>query len=214
MIGEPVYVRGFLKNYARLLGLNPADLTRQLDEEYQAIMVPTAEASQTQRDASTPIRWYPWLLGTMTSVAGVLILLVIWNLFGIVSRAHEGAVQPPLPATQVNANTAQAPRTIGVADAAAVAALGHHGIDLRLELTADSWLSVTVDGKRMVYKTLPAGSIRQFHGTRQILLRAGNAGGVIATIDGRQIGALGGPGEVQDRSFAVKPPPQENRTHE
>jgi hypothetical protein len=81
------------------------------------------------------------------------------------------------------------------------------GVDLRLQLTQACWLSVMVDGKRVIYETLPAGTVKEFHGVREISLRAGNAGGVIATIDGQPIGTLGTPGQVQDRIFAVKTPP-------
>ncbi len=77
------------------------------------------------------------------------------------------------------------------------------GVNLRLQLTQPSWLSVTVDGKRVVYETLPAGTVRDFHGAREITLRAGNAGGVVANIDGKDLGALGQAGQVEDRRFAA-----------
>ena len=76
-------------------------------------------------------------------------------------------------------------------------------MNLQLQLTQDSWLSVTVDGKRVVYETLPAGTVRDFHGVREITLRAGNAGGVNATIDGRPLGTLGQHGQVEERVFAA-----------
>ncbi|HXN09519.1 MAG TPA: DUF4115 domain-containing protein, partial [Candidatus Acidoferrales bacterium] len=86
------------------------------------------------------------------------------------------------------------------------------GVNLRLQLTQASWLSVTVDGRRVVYETLPAGTVREFHGVREITLRAGNAGGVVAKIDGKDLGKLGQAGQVEDRVFAVKPLPDQLRT--
>ena len=93
------------------------------------------------------------------------------------------------------------------ANALAAAANGKTGgVDLRLQLTQSCWLSITVDGKRVVYQTLPAGTVREFHGVHEIALRAGNAGGVIATIDGQPLGTLGDPGQVRDKVFAVRTP--------
>src|ERR1700681_5061805 len=53
------------------------------------------------------------------------------------------------------------------------------GVDLRLETTQACWLSVTVDGKRVVYDTLPKGAVREFHAAREINLRAGTPGGTL-----------------------------------
>jgi hypothetical protein len=43
---------------------------------------------------------------------------------------------------------------------------------------------------------------------REIILRAGNAGGIVATIDGKPLGTLGQVGQVEDRVFAVATPAQ------
>src|ERR1700682_6039727 len=51
-VGEPVYERGFLKNYARLLGLDPEAAAAALDAEYPAY-APRPEVHAMTRDEST-----------------------------------------------------------------------------------------------------------------------------------------------------------------
>ena len=207
-VGEPVYVRGFLRNYARLLGLDPVSLVAQLPED-RPVAAQTDEANlsnniflmrsdRTLRSAP----WYPWLLGALTVIAGILVINVAVGLFGVLrSTSNQNAA----------VNVAQAPHMFspggpGTSNTlqAAADAQSQGGVNLRLQLTQPSWLSITVDGKRVVYETLPAGTVREFHGAREISMRAGNAGGVVANFDGKDLGRLGTAGQVEDRVFAAK----------
>ncbi len=215
-VGEFVYVRGFLKNYARLLGLDPTPLIEQLAEDYrpevpapqptQETYNPVTFVSARQDDAVQSKRWFPWLLGSLTTVAGVLVVMVGISLWGVFSNTNKGTtVDQQAAQTSVAEPQASAQPNDFKTDAEDQTA-GGGGVNLRLQLTQPSWLSITVDGKRVVYETLPAGTVREFHGLHEISLRAGNAGGVVANIDGRDLGTLGHAGEVKDRVFAVKTP--------
>jgi len=200
-VGEPVYVRGFLRNYARLLGLDPEACV----SEFNATDFVEAASSDALIEFERPPRnrfRYPWLLAGMSALAIFLVFKVVLTM-AVPGAAGHSEIHAPAASAMVatNAQPALAPG----ANAAAKAQQG--GVDLQLELTQSCWLSVTVDGKRVVYKTLPAGTVKEFHGVREITLRAGNAGGVVATIDGQHLGTLGGPGQVEDRVFAVKTPP-------
>jgi cytoskeleton protein RodZ len=223
-LGPPIYARGFVRNYARIVGIDPSSIVDQLDAaipsrdaethveplngatngELQPEPVPInlrVQHAQEPRSA-----WYPWLLGAMSTLAAVLVLAVLYYTFGpthdqgtVAQSQTSQAQQPgaPTPAPQDEA-------IFNGANAGGVPAESRSGVNLQLQLTQDSWLSVTVDGKRVVYQTLPAGTVREFHGVREITLRAGNAGGVNATIDGRALGSLGQHGQVEERVFAAK----------
>ncbi|MBC5807797.1 MAG: helix-turn-helix domain-containing protein [Candidatus Eremiobacter antarcticus] len=229
-IGEFVYVRGFLQNYATLLKLDPAPLVLRLREEYAAdsgyARLPgtdarafTAESHPVSRQPVKTARWFPWVLGTLTTVAVVLVGLVAVSVFGLMHAGplatNDGSGSPIAGGSNGSrpANGSAAGSQTDTMEATAGNSLSstqEAGVNLRLQLTQPSWLSVTVDGKRVVYETLPAGTTREFHGAREITLRAGNAGGVVASIDGKELGALGQAGQVKDKVFAVKPSPTES----
>jgi cytoskeletal protein RodZ len=210
-VGAPVYVRGFLRNYARLLGLDPDEVVAQLPEEQNAQPAQLADPQAGgDLSAASPSRvrtakWYPWLLGSLTVLAAFLVVNVAIALFGSGRVLNNTAAVNP-NATPSAPNFAQTSQGTSNTLQASAAAQSTSGVNLRLSLTQASWLSVTVDGKRVVYETLPAGTVREFHGDREISLRAGNAGGVIANFDGKDLGKLGTAGQVEDRVFAAKTP--------
>jgi cytoskeleton protein RodZ len=217
VVGAPVYVRGFLRNYAKLLGIDPQAAMAALPEEQLntspvqlAETSPVAALNNPMRNA----RWYPWVLGALTVIAGVLVVNVAIALFGIsLSQPKSANVAPSIAMPTVPVEQMQ--QTTSNTLQAAAAAQSQGGVNLRLQLTQPSWLSITVDGKRVVYETLPAGTIRIFHGAREISMRAGNAGGVVANFDGKDLGTLGTAGQVEDRVFAAKTPTEQmTGTHE
>jgi cytoskeletal protein RodZ len=214
-LGAPVYARGFLRNYAKLVGLDPQPLLERLPEE-QRVAAPSEEwpaianlgAGIPDRSIRTA-KWYPWVLGALTVISAFMVVQVGIGIVGLVFFQNKNAsagnpTQAPtiaqlVPSMSSSSNTLQA----------SAAAQSSNGVNVRLQLTQPSWLSVTVDGKRVVYETLPAGTVRTFHGAREITLRAGNAGGVVANFDGKDLGTLGTAGQVQDRVFAAKTPPDQ-----
>jgi cytoskeleton protein RodZ len=214
-IGEFVYVRGFLKNYAKLLELDAAPLVEQLVLEYRppeaAIPRPSVEAfansglANVREQSASSSRFVPWVLGSLTAAAAALVIMVAISLFGLFTHADTSATSPVTTPSQGAPPMIPAPTGSGadMLETGSDAQAQNGGVNLRLQLTQPSWLSVTVDGKRVVYETLPAGTVRDFHGAREITLRAGNAGGVVANIDGKDLGALGQAGQVEDRRFAA-----------
>jgi cytoskeletal protein RodZ len=223
VIGEFVYVRGFLKNYARLLGLDPAPFIQKLAYEFppespesKASAETLAETSfgggRAQSDARNS-RWFPWVLGSLTAIAAALVVMVGISLVGLFSPRTQSANATQPGSADNTAGQSQLSAASNVLEANSDGQ-NQGGVKLRLQLTQRSWLSVTVDGKRVVYETLPAGTVREFHGVREISLRAGNAGGVVANIDGKDLGRLGQAGQVEDRVFAVKTPADLTGAHE
>jgi cytoskeletal protein RodZ len=199
-VGEPVYVRGFIRNYARVLGLDARPFVEEFNERVGTEPVRTEYEPRIALENRGRGFRYPWLLGAMSIVAAYLVVKVVWTMFSP-GAANQAETHPPAASALTTANGESQPQS--GSSGVMTAQLPRQGVDLRLTLTQPCWLSIDVDGKRVVYQTLPAGTTREFRGVHQIALRAGNAGGVVATIDGQAIGTLGGQGQVQDRVFAA-----------
>ncbi len=71
-------------------------------------------------------------------------------------------------------------------------------LTLRLNVTARSWIRVVLDGQTAFEGTVTPGEERIWQAKREIQMRTGNAGGLIATINGQELGALGSSGQVLD----------------
>lgn len=75
------------------------------------------------------------------------------------------------------------------------------GVELVLEFESRSWTRVEVDGAVVLEETVEAGEVLPFEGDEEIVARFGNAGGVRAQLNGEDLGAQGGQGDVIDVVF-------------
>ncbi len=70
-----------------------------------------------------------------------------------------------------------------------------------IQAREDSWISITADGKSVESELLPAGDERTIHGRKEVIVRAGNAGGVDFRFNGKKVEAGGDYGEVKTVTF-------------
>jgi cytoskeleton protein RodZ len=65
----------------------------------------------------------------------------------------------------------------------------------------ESWIAVTADGKTVPSENLTAGSERVLRGRKEIIVKAGNAGGLDFRFKGKKLDAEGQPGQVKTVTF-------------
>lgn len=194
-VPQTVFVRGYLRAYAREVGLDPEETVRSYLEQF-APPEPTVE-NQTPHVENAPSGVEPdvnWR--ALRNVVGVAAIAIIVILYGIGSR-HTG---PAAPSSSPAAGApAAAPRpevgTAGSSAPAAVAGAGHV-LHVGLRTTADCWVSANVDGTQVVYKLLRAGDERAFDVKDQAVLHLGDPAAASLSIDGaaaRPLGAAGVP---------------------
>jgi cytoskeletal protein RodZ len=196
-IGAPVYIRGFLRTYARFLGLDSEEAVAEFNKT-----LPTPPPEQPAAGAhEEPIvrgrarapSWYGSLIVWVSgAVAVLLIAFVVYN--ELTLRAAQA------PSTQALASATASP-TPGIRLAVA-RAIPPSANSLALVLSATSWLRVTVDGSVSMEGTFPAGTSKTFHG-KNALVRIGNAGGVEVYVDGKDVGKLGKSGDVVEQTFTL-----------
>jgi cytoskeletal protein RodZ len=188
-IGAPVYTRGFLRTYARYLGLDPEEAVAEYNR---------ASGAATTPEPSHPLisPREPRSLGPLIWIASAVALALI----GFVVYLYVSPVRVQQTAATVTAAPSGAPATPAAPTATPVGLPQTQ--TLAIHLTAPSWLRVTVDGNVSIEGTFPAGTTKTFHG-KSALVRVGNAGGVEIKVDGKTVGKLGGPGDVAEKSFAL-----------
>ncbi|HZT13261.1 MAG TPA: RodZ domain-containing protein [Candidatus Baltobacteraceae bacterium] len=188
-IGAPVYTRGFLRTYARYLGLDPEEAVAEFNaasgQAPPGAAAVTRPAPVTEYREQRSLRPLLWIAGL---VAAALVGFVIYLY-----------LSPPRPAGVISAAPATAPPS---APAATPAPTPLPVRTLAIRLTSPSWLRVVVDGSVSIEGTFPAGTSKTFHG-KTALVRVGNAGGVQISVDGRPQGRLGAAGDVVERTFTM-----------
>jgi cytoskeletal protein RodZ len=216
VIGAPVYVRGFMRTYARFLGLDPeaavATFAATLPAGTPAATAPRPAQTTPAEKKAAAERSSPSLAAILSIVVAVLAVLFVGYEF-YQYRAGVPASAPVADASlPPDADAAATPAPPDDADAsagglAAVPPLAtpappkpRRGLSLRV--TETSWLQVTVDGKVVFEGTLPAGAAKSFTG-KTADVRVGNAGGVRIAVNGHTLAPLGASGDVVERSFVL-----------
>ncbi|HEY9181209.1 MAG TPA: RodZ domain-containing protein [Candidatus Baltobacteraceae bacterium] len=208
-IGAPVYTRGFLRTYARFLGLDPEDAVA----EFNAAEGPPAPLGQPQAASGyqarpgggslTPLIWIAGIIA-VALIGFVIYLYVTPTRGGQQQLAATAAGQPTAPSL-ANGSATMAPGNVSPAPMGSASGSPSplpQTKTLAIRLTAPSWLRVTVDGSVRAEGVFPAGTSKSFHGTTA-LVRVGNAGGVEITLDGKPVGKLGATGDVVEKNFTL-----------
>jgi hypothetical protein len=207
-IGAPVYIRGFMRTYARFLGIDAEDAVARFSTSAgAAAAATTAPARVDDRPkirTSSGERRSP-------SVLAILAVLVAVAVVAYVGYAYmSGAKSPGTPVALASADGGDAPvatdsptETIGAAPVPTIRptpAVHKRGLSVRI--TQTSWLRITIDGTVATEGTFPPGTAKSFTGNVADV-RAGNAGGVELAVNGRPVGSLGASGDVVERHFKI-----------
>ena len=192
--GGDIYVRGFLRSYASLVGLDAAELLAAYgrDPSFRAEPLATVPGGgkRLRLDRSVPI-WAAGLVGLV--VVGAVTAGVI--LLGG-QRTPEVAVPIDAPLAPPQSAPAPARPEPLPAPVPPPAPVGPP-IELVLTLEGTSWLEVIIDDAAVEPgRTVRAGETLRFEAQRTIAVRYGNAGGVRAEHNGVDLGPQGRPGEV------------------
>ena len=194
-IGAPVYVRGFLRTYARFLGLDPEEAVAAFNKTAEGTPVADGTGLSGAAWSDGGSRNLSPLLWIASAVAVVLIAFVIYNFVTL----RQPVSRPVLGAASADASPSPLPSNSPAQTPTPMPAPAH---SLALTLSSASWLRVTVDGNVSMEGTFPKGTHKVFKG-KTALIRAGNAGGLDIVVNGKPVAKLGKIGEVAEGSFAL-----------
>jgi len=213
-LGQPVFARGFVRNYARLLGLAPEALLARMEG------APAEPAAVSHAEPPPPRSWLtsPWLilllLGLLVVVA-VPVALYLWLNSEVDDGPNERVppaaqthpapatvpapvaepAEAPTPAVQAAPSPPAAPAADAVdaaepAEAGAPAAPETPAVSgaLHLEFGDEAWTEIKDASGRMLHRQLnPAGSSVNIHGQPPFDVLIGNARQARMTYNGRPI---------------------------
>jgi cytoskeleton protein RodZ len=193
----PVFTRGFIRAYARHLGIDP-------DEMVNAFLADTNPAREEEAAPAKKGRPRSRFLRGRRAAAGTIVVTVtaILILLGLIARPQRqggpaASVLPRKPVAPVSfKNVAISPGPAPAIQEPMIEPARPVGVRLVLEFDADSWTEVSADGSPIFSGLMRKGSRREFEAREGFRLTLGNAGGVRVTIDGHPLEPLGSSGEV------------------
>jgi transcriptional regulator with XRE-family HTH domain len=204
-----VYVRGFLRNYARFLNIDGEALVRQYDELYrqhdETEQVPDKGPAGAERKNLPNRRSLAFI-----AVALLVLGLVYWT--GAFNINPQGKISGNMDKQMSSGDKPGAGpggqnKKSGVSGPAEQSNENNktQGMDVVLKvINKECWMRVVVDEKDVVFEgTVGPGNTKVFRGNESIQVRLGDAGAVRVIVNGEDYGFLGAPGNVVDRVFRV-----------
>lgn len=226
---SPVQARGFLRNYAEFLGLEPGDVMLHYAEGLQKRKTrprpPAPEARPGAVSVARPsvLRWLSADMLVAALVTLVVIAVLIWGGGRVMaamrqssenSQTASGFLIPsqtpsPNPTSQpgfVSEFPSASPTQVGPTfTPPALTILGPAGqVDLHMVVEKRSWLRVVVDGTEAFAGRAAPGQVLPDYVGQVVEVWTGNGGGLRAIYNGQDQGFLGELGEVVIRLWTTQ----------
>jgi cytoskeleton protein RodZ len=217
-----VYVKGFLRNYAIYLGLDPEEVralyigesvekgkkTRLMGRAGQIIGEETRPRAFPMDMSLTQSRLlaFPFLVMALAILA--FSLLGLWafrQYFPLPAETGPEAkaavtTREPRPTFTPTSVVTQATPTLAGTPTPKV----YTGVEVELVMLERAWLQVHVDGTKVFEGVFDEGTKITWNGKERVAVRCNNAGGVEVTLNGQKLGPLGKRGQVVDREWTTK----------
>ncbi|MDR3540151.1 MAG: DUF4115 domain-containing protein [Desulfosporosinus sp.] len=190
------YIKGYLRTYAKQLGLNPDEIIALYNDSISPEAGLVLEAPQRLvKVRSLGVR--PVILGCM-AVFVLVLVIAIANVYQPGKKVAGTPYSPPaLPSAPKTEAVAPVPSPPVVPNPENVAAATQDGLTSQLVFLQPCWIEVSVDGQPPFQGTFTAGTNKEVKGTSKIeLLTVGNAGGLTVTLNGKTLPSLGKSGQV------------------
>jgi len=203
---EKVFSTGFIRSYAKYLSVDPGSVLAEYEatqgkaaeEEEQA---PAPRPEWLERETDRPAAPAPPPPAASAPVAAVEPAPAD----NAASAPKDNAAKPaPSPAKKTGGEAASADNA--ALPASTVSAVGGEGpltgpFQLFLEASEHTWLMYSFDDGDPVDVTLFVGDKISIQANRKILLKIGNAGGVIGTLNGKRLPPFGSSGQVREVTY-------------
>jgi cytoskeleton protein RodZ len=220
VLPAPIFAKGFLREYAKYVGLDPDEVVNfylTAEQRHRAErggddvsgVLPIPPGGTVKPARPLPIGWLLAALGAFT------LLLVVFAVVWVVkrNRADRPPEQPQAEATPGLMPVAPAPASAAPPQAVpGQPPFDPNKINVALSFTAECWIEVLVDGDRRIAELHVAGESMRVEARESVLFeKIGKVSAVRMDVNGKPMQLPAGTGEVVndlliDRATAGLPP--------
>jgi cytoskeletal protein RodZ len=198
LLPAPIFAKGFLREYARYVGLSPDDVVNHYLSVHHPEQLPGDPKEDTKVrsrpkpvDAGQPPVRRNWSYGLVLALAGLVLLVLVSIAAWFADRRSEKpanaaapppiAAPPPAPMARKIAPPPPQPKA---------------PLEVSLDFTKDCWVEAVIDGKNRFSELRVQGEALQLEAGQSIVLTLGNAGAVDIQVNGYPLALGKADGEV------------------
>jgi cytoskeletal protein RodZ len=186
LLPAPVFAKGFLREYAKYVGLDPDAV---VNSYLSAVSEAEPESAVSER-ASPSRKSFEWTSGILLAVALILLLAAVGFLGFWAERS-----QAPAPATVPGESSVPAPAAAVVSEPPVPAPAASvpdepepvptAPLMVTIDFTEDCWVEAAVDGRRRLSELHIQGESLLIAAQSRVELTLGNPGGVEVEVNGK-----------------------------
>ena len=189
VLPAPVFAKGFLREYARYVGLDPDEvvntyLTAQSEAQPEEVVEP-AWAAQAKKPS------LEWTTGLLLALAVGLVLALVAVVAFYAERSSEAPAPPPAAVAAPPPPVAPSPEPTPVMEV-----LPRAPLVVTMDFAEDCWVEATVDGQRRLSELHVQGESLMLEADELVVLTLGNARAVRIEVNGRQYEMEVGSGRI------------------
>ena len=195
--GGDFYARGHIRSIARAVGIDAEELVHEYDATHGS---PQAIRAADVFEPATPIKLKE-RRSPNWSIAMIIVLALVlgygaYRAVAAVTSPHHSA-----PVAQPSQHPSTAPAT-PTPTPSPVATHASHTVVIRLTAIEDCWVEFTTPaGVYLSQDYVVGGSSMTWTFHRNVTMQIGNPGGILLTVNGRNLGRPGSPGQPVTLSF-------------
>jgi cytoskeletal protein RodZ len=176
VLPAPVFAKGFLREYARYVGLDP-------DEVVNSFLIATGEAVESDGEEGEE-ESEDGKGGGKTALFVILALAVIVAVVLVVALVSRARDEQPIRTSPI-----AAPLTLteesGVEEAEPQSEVAAMPLTVIIDFTEDCWMEAVVDDDRSISELRVQGESMRLEAREKVLLTLGNPSGVRVEVNGR-----------------------------
>lgn len=198
LLPAPIFAKGFLREYARYVGLSPDEVVnhylsvqQQGDPQEEGVKKDSTLAGQ-RLARPKPVR--NWTYGLFLALA---VLLLIGVVAALAWYAQHRRDDPATDVTPPPIAAPAAPESAPVAEPLATPEKPKAPLEVTLDFTAACWIEVMADGKRVLAQEMAQGESLAVDAQQSVVLvTVGDANAAEIQVNGLPFPLNGKPGEV------------------
>jgi len=185
-----LFTRGFLRAYAREVGLDPEDVVQRYRSAYE----PSVAVDATRLPAQPPA--LASMAADETSGGSTAANILQVCVMVVIAVGYLASLRPSAPATPVPSEKTEANAPPAAAAAVPVSTTGTTGaraapLTIELQPHGRCWVDATADGSRVIARLMSAGDRRTLTVNDALTLRLGDPAAFAFSIDGAPGRVLG-----------------------
>ncbi|MEC4816826.1 MAG: DUF4115 domain-containing protein [Scytonema sp. PMC 1069.18] len=197
---EPVYTQGLIRQFADALGLNGVEFSCTFPIGINRVSL-TPNWKSAGINQLRPVHLYLlYVFLIFCSVSGLSQVLNTATLQAANNQNNQKAQTEKVLQPKVSKNQKSQPLQ-------ALSAISNTSseelVQIGVTLKEKSWIRVVADGKVAYEGELPQGTHRIWKAQEQLTVKAGNAGGVMVSVNKQEAKQLGEPGKVKEVTIAA-----------